>query len=236
MNVKEKEEYIEAVGELEDIKTLEIVKNITNSQDEIRKTKKNIIKIEEDQERESERIIKEFGADIYSLRYKYGYNWGCYQNLAIHLIKMMVENKEMNKKFIDIGCGVGWFSDMLYFNVSRDIKGIDFSKLAILFHARRLYPAIEFEIVDIYDYDYAGCEVAIITEVLEHIDGDIELLDKLPKGCTVYATVPFEKERQDVTHVREYSIDSVTKKYGRLMKFKTVEKFEQYIVICGVIK
>lgn len=182
------------------------------------------------------KTIKEFNADIYGLRYKYGYNWGCYQNLAIHLIKMMVENKENDKKIIDIGCGVGWFTDMTYFNVSRNISGVDFSKIAIWFHARRLYPAIKFHIANIYDHDYTGCEVAILTEVLEHVDKDLDLLEKLPKGCTVYATIPFEKERQDITHVREYSIDSVTKRYGRVLEFKTVEKFEQYIVVCGVKK
>lgn len=179
---------------------------------------------------------KEYDSTIYNLRYKYGYNWGCYQNLSAKLIQIMTENKENGKKFIDIGCGVGWFTDMLYFNVSRDIKGIDFSKLAILFHARRLYPSVGFEIADIYEYDYTGYEVAVLTEVLEHIDKDIDLLKKLPQGCIVYATVPFEAERRDITHVREYSIDSIMKRYGDIMEFKLCEKFEQYIIIRGIIK
>ena len=180
--------------------------------------------------------IKEYGKDIYSIRYKYGYNWSCYQNLAVKLIQDMIKNKENDKKIIDIGCGIGWYTDMLYFNISRDIKGVDFSDIAILFHARRMYPAIDFDIADIYDYNYDGTEVAVLTEVLEHVEKDIELLSKLPKGCKVYATVPFEKERQDITHVREYSIDSTMKRYGDIMEFKTCEKFEQYIIICGVIK
>jgi 2-polyprenyl-3-methyl-5-hydroxy-6-metoxy-1,4-benzoquinol methylase len=179
---------------------------------------------------------KEFGSQIYNVRYKYGYNWGCYQKLALHLIQMMEKNVEKDKKVIDIGCGVGWFTDMCYFNISRDIKGIDFSKLAILFHANRMYPAIDFEIADIYEYDYTGCEVAILMEVLEHIDKDIELISRLPSGCIVYATVPFEKERMDMTHVREYSINSTMERYGELLDFKTCEKFEQYIVIRGIRK
>jgi SAM-dependent methyltransferase len=183
-----------------------------------------------------ETITKEFDSTIYNIRYKYGYNWGCYHNLAKHLIQKMADNKENGKKFIDIGCGVGWFSDMVYFNISKDMTGVDFSALAIQFHAKRMYPAIKFDIADIYDYKYDGYEVAILTEVLEHIDKDIELLSKIPVGCTVYATVPFEKERQDITHVREYSIDSVTKRYGDILEFKTCEKFEQYIVIVGVRK
>ncbi len=180
--------------------------------------------------------MKEYGQDIYSIRYKYGYNWGCYQKLAMHIIKMMSENKEHGKKIIDVGCGIGWFTDMLYFNISRNILGIDFSKLAIWFHARRMYPAIPFTIGDIYDYDYTGCDIAVLTEVLEHIDKDIELLSKLPKGCIVYATVPFEKERVDITHVREYSINSATERYKNILDFKTCEKFEQYILIRGVVK
>ena len=157
-----------------------------------------------------------FNQDIYNIRYKYGYNWSCYSELANHIIRVMSENKEHGKKTIDVGCGIGWFTDMYYFNISRDVKGIDFSTLAILFHARRMYPAIEFEIADIFKYDYTGYELAILMEVLEHIDDDVGLIEKLPKGCTVYATVPFEKERMDITHVREYSINSVTERYGKI--------------------
>lgn len=180
------------------------------------------------------KTIKEYGSEIYSLRYKYGYNWACYRNLSMNLIQKMVLNKDTNKKTIDIGCGIGWFTDMLYFNISRNIRGIDFSKLAIQFHAKRMYPAINFEIADIYEYDYSDYQVAILTEVLEHIDKDIELLTRLPKDCIIYATVPFEKERMDITHVREYDINSIMARYKEIIDFKTCEKFEQYIIIRGI--
>jgi 2-polyprenyl-3-methyl-5-hydroxy-6-metoxy-1,4-benzoquinol methylase len=176
---------------------------------------------------------KEYDSAIYNIRYKYGYNWSCYQNLSAKLVRMMIDNGEKDKKTIDIGCGVGWFTDMYYFNVSRDVKGIDFSELGIRFHAERMYPAIEFEIANIYDYDYTGNEVAIMMEVLEHVDNDKELISKLPEGCMLYATVPFEKDRQDITHVREYSIDETMKRYGDLLEFKACEKFENYIIIVG---
>ena len=74
---------------------------------------------------------------------------------------------------------------MVYFNVSRNISGVDFSDLAIDFHAKRMYPSIEFVKGDIYEYDYTGCEVAILTEVLEHVEKDIELLKRIPVGCAV---------------------------------------------------
>lgn len=183
-----------------------------------------------------ETAIQEFNSTIYNIRYKYGYNWACYQNLAFHLIKLMSENNEHNKNTIDVGCGVGWFTDMVYFNISRKIKGVDFSKLGIQFHAKRMYPAIDFDIANIYDYDYSGYDMAIMMEVLEHIEKDKELIAKLPQGCVLYATVPFEKDRQDMTHVREYSINSIMERYGDLLEVTTCEKFEQYIVIRGVRK
>ncbi len=179
---------------------------------------------------------KEAGQEVYSARYKYGYNWSEYQNLSKHLMQKMADNKEMNKKIIDIGCGIGWYTDILYFNISRDITGIDFSKLAILFHARRMYPSVEFIIGDIYTHDYTGYQVAVLTEVLEHINNDLALLDRLPKGCRIYATVPFEKERYDPTHVREYSISSTMERYRDVMEIQACEKFEQYIYIIGTIK
>lgn len=183
-----------------------------------------------------ETATKEFDCNIYDIRYKYGYNWGCYRNLAVHMIKRMEENKEHGKKIIDIGCGVGWFTDMMYFNISRDIRGVDFSDLGIKFHARRMYPAIQFDIENIYTYDYDGYQMAVFMEVLEHVDNDVELIDKLPTGCVVYATVPFEKDRQDMTHVREYSINSTLERYKDVLEFSICEKFEQFIIIRGVRK
>jgi 2-polyprenyl-3-methyl-5-hydroxy-6-metoxy-1,4-benzoquinol methylase len=179
---------------------------------------------------------KEYNNTIYDIRYKYGYNWACYQNLAVHMIDMMEKNNEYGKKTIDIGCGVGWFTDMMYFNVSRNIKGIDFSELAIKFHAIRSYPSIDFETANIYDYNYEGYEMAVLMEVLEHVDNDIGLISSLPQGCVLYATVPFEDKRRDMTHVREYSINSVMERYGELLELKTCEKFEDFIIIRGIRK
>lgn len=179
---------------------------------------------------------KEFGPDIYDMRYKYGYNWGCYITLGSNLITMAIEKGYKDKKTIDIGCGVGWFTDMYYMNVSRDIKGIDFSGKALDFHAKRMFPCIEFSEINIYNFDYTGYEVAIFMEVLEHIAEDKSLFSKLQKGCAVFCTVPFEKERQDITHVREYTISDVYKRYEDLLDIRECKKVDQYILFYGVKK
>ena len=179
---------------------------------------------------------KEFDQAIYNERYKYGYDWNDYNNLAVKVIQMCNETGAKGKPTIDIGCGVGWFTDMYYFNVSRDITGIDFSEKAILCHARRMYPSITFGIENIYEYDYNKYQVALLTEVLEHVEKDIELLSRLPQGCKVYATIPFESERRDITHVREYTLKGTHDRYGSVLDIERCEKFEQYIIIYGIRK
>lgn len=180
--------------------------------------------------------IKEQPANFYSARYFYGYDWNCYRTLAVKMIEIMKMTGCKDKKTLDVGTGIGWFADFYYFNVSRNVKGIDFSKRAIWFHAKKLYPAIEFECADIYNYDYTGYKVLMMMEVLEHIEKDIELITKFPQGSQIYATVPFEKERMDVSHVREYTLESAQKRYEKLIDIKMCIKFEQFIILWGVKK
>ena len=180
--------------------------------------------------------LTEFGANIYNDRYKYGYNWSVYQNLGKKVIECMLMTGCQHKNIIDIGCGMGWFTDSIYFQLSTKVKGIDFSRNAIKFHGPRLFPQIDFEQANIYSYDYKGYDVFVLMEVLEHIKDDKALLRRIPKGGMVYATVPFEDMRRDITHLREYSSQTVTDRYGQILDIKAKMRIENFIFFWGVRK
>ena len=180
--------------------------------------------------------IKEFNYEIYNDRYKYGYNWQIYLNLAKKLIEIMQFSDTRRKKLIDVGCGMGWFSDILYFNISKDIKAIDFSNIAVNFHAKRLYPQVDFEVANIYEYDYKGYEIAILMEVLEHLEKDIELLSKFDTGTQIFFTVPFENTRQDCTHVREYTHKMIDERFKDILDIKCNVRYENFIIVRGIKK
>lgn len=178
----------------------------------------------------------EAGREVYNSRYKYGYNWGCYTQLGNRLLEVMRMVGCADKKIIDIGCGVGWFTNEIYFNVSRNVRGIDFSDKAIDHYARLAYPSIEFYVADIYECDYSGYEVAVLTEVLEHLDRDKELLARLPKGCKVFATVPLDHMREDPTHRRIYQMDTIKERYGDILDVQLVSQQGQFIMFWGLRK
>jgi len=180
-------------------------------------------------------INTEKGFGFYNDRYKFGYEWSAYAKLAEEMISYMQVLGLKNQKILDIGCGVGWFTDYLFFNISKNIKGIDFSDKAIGFHAKRLYPSIKFEVADLYTYDYIGYDIFVAMEVMEHID-DLRLVKLLPKGTKIFFTVPYKKERMDIAHLREYSHDSIKERFKKHIDLKCNIQIGQFILCWGVIK
>lgn len=183
----------------------------------------------------SGQIRKELPAGYYNDAYKYQYDWRCYINLADNITKQMKLTGAQNKKIIDIGCGVGWFTDHLYFNVSRDITGIDFSEKGLL-HAKREFPCINFILANVYEFDYSGYEVALIMETLEHLENDKKVIEKLDKGCQVYASVPYLKERDCEAHVRIFDEKVIAERYGEYLDLKSIVQIESFIAFYGVRK
>lgn len=180
-------------------------------------------------------INLEKGFNFYNDRYKYGYEWSAYAKLSQEIINYMKVLGLENDRILDVGCGVGWFTDYLFFNISKNTKGFDFSDKAIQFHAKRLFPAVEFQVADLYKYDYSNFDAFVMMEVMEHID-DIKLLKLLPKGGKIFLTVPFEKQRKDISHLREYSHRSIKERYKNYIDMKCNIKIGQFIFIWGIKK
>lgn len=130
-----------------------------------------------------------------------------------------------NPKIIDIGCGPGQFANMLFDKGVTDYKGIDFSREAIamakernkLFaHAFNKDNALTSKI---FSNDY---NMVVLLEVLEHIENDLPILDKIKKDSTIIFSVPnFNSE----SHVRWFDTkDSIIRRYGNIVEVEDIQE------------
>lgn len=153
------------------------------------------------------------------------YSETIYFNLWEKVIKILKEKKLT--KIIDIGCGVGQFANALFDNGFTDYLGIDFSKSAIR-SAKILNKknCDKFYVQDISRTDIfeSGYDVAILLEVLEHVEKDLDIMMKIPKGKLVLFSVPNFDCAQ---HVRYFnSLSEVLKRYGKYIHVTYAEEFE----------
>ncbi len=119
------------------------------------------------------------------------------------------------RRVLDLGCGPGQFAEFLREHAGGiDYTGIDFSEVAIE-QARVRCPGYRFKVVslqqadDVRGLDY---DTAICTEVLEHVERDVALIESLPAGRYFVATVP---NYDSYGHLRHFkSAGEVAGRYG----------------------
>lgn len=122
---------------------------------------------------------------------------------------------------LEIGCGTGQLAELLRDSGIRHYTGFDFSSAAVGLARERL-PDMQFHVADARKSPLLLIEVDVVvcTEVLEHITEDIEVIERIPSGTRLIATVPdFDSE----THVRWFpSATQVERRYGTLFSSLTV--------------
>lgn len=128
-------------------------------------------------------------------------------------------------RVIDLGCGTGHFAELLNKEIPQlSYNGIDFSKVAIEKARERCpYVGYAFEQKDILTYEFqqsSNPTLYICSEVLEHIEGDVELIKNLPEGAPIILTVP---DFDDPGHVRKFTgIFEVVDRYRNLIDIDSV--------------
>lgn len=142
---------------------------------------------------------------------------------------------------IDIGCGAGQFALFLRDKGLRKYVGIDFSRERIR-HAQQVCPDFTFIVADVFetnvlavnDYDTVVC-----LEFLEHVDRDLETLERIRKGTRFLGTVP---NFPYSSHVRHFNNPrEVEERYGKKFQDFSVEthlqndKGAEFFLIDGVI-
>lgn len=135
------------------------------------------------------------------------------------VLSLMPEDRDV--RICDIACGTGRMAQLLWQNGYHNYVGFDFS-LERIKEARRYVPDAVFHHLDVFSDEtktiYQNAEIAIITETLEHIERDLELLESLPKGLQVIGSVP---NFDSAAHVRMFSgPQAVLDRYASLVQLE----------------
>jgi len=129
-------------------------------------------------------------------------------------------------KILDLGCGPGQFANMLFDRGFKNYVGIDFSTVAIEMAQKRV-PFFTFITDDLNNVNfrkYAGFKF-VSTECFEHVENDLQLLEKLPKGSDILFSVPNYMAKY---HVRKFPNQKFIKKYYRSVL--NVNKITTFVV------
>lgn len=108
------------------------------------------------------------------------------------------------RRVLDLGCGSGQLASMLYESKwGGSYTGIDFSPARVA-AAQERCPEGQFEVQDLRLLSAESLaqrepHVIVLTEVLEHLENDLELLSRLPSGVLLILSVP---TRDSASHVR----------------------------------
>lgn len=122
--------------------------------------------------------------------------------------------KSGNESVLEVGCGTGQLAQLLLDWGVGTYHGFDFSSVAVDV-ARAQAPAGVFEVADArttdlfesVPYDWVLC-----TEVLEHIEFDLEVIEKFRSGSSALCTVP---SFDYVSHLRHFkSATEVEERYA----------------------
>ena len=121
------------------------------------------------------------------------------------------------KRILDIGCGPGQVACLLRDSGVPEYTGLDFSTARIA-RARAICPEYQFVTADVFENDLLETypyDCVLMTEFLEHVERDIDVLKRVRPGTTVLATVPnFPAEG----HVRHFTgVTEVEGRYGSLL-------------------
>ncbi len=145
-------------------------------------------------------------------------------------------------QIVDIGCGTGRMAEALRRAGYTNYVGYDFSPRRIE-EARRYVPGFTFHVLDCFS-DEAKLlardgQVFVVTEVLEHIEGDREVISALLSQSLVIFSVP---NYDSAGHVRTYpSREAISERYGdlieldpsRFVPLPNTKRPEKIIFVCA---
>jgi tetratricopeptide (TPR) repeat protein len=147
-----------------------------------------------------------------------------YIDVWTYIVTLLKENSYTH--ILDLGCGPGQFAEFINKRLDNLLyTGIDFS-ISALSIAKKRCPNFAFinKTLPITNFAFIPqIDVVICTEVLEHIETDIDILKNIDKGRPIIASVP---NFDSFSHVRYFnSIDEVKQRYSFLFKDLSIKPF-----------
>ena len=177
-------------------------------------------------------------ATYYDLAYKTRPEYTCHYSESYYypmwekVIDMLKTMKELD--ILELGCGTGQFAHMLEDRLTKKYRGIDFSKEAISIAFKKCKQRFwieDFKRIDKKDFAEYTCIMAL--EVLEHINNDIQIIDKIKTGTHFIFSVP---SFDDPAHVRYFRNENeVRNRYEDKIDIQRID-FIKRIFLCFGIK
>jgi len=143
---------------------------------------------------------------------------------------------------LDVGCGPGQFACVARDRGLKEYWGLDFSEKQIA-QAKVVCPEFKFFCEDAFVTDKFRAldyEAVVMTEVLEHVENDLQLLSRIKGGVRFLGSVPdFPFE----SHVRHFtSSEEVRTRYEHVFSSLSVDEFcanavgKRYFLLDGMLK
>ena len=180
---------------------------------------------------ESEPTMRQLGPDFYD-RIHLENDQGVAQTLYGALFRQVVDNiRERGAgAILEVGCGSGLLAKMILQEHASAFRGFDFSSEAIRNARARTGRPELFSVANAldprsYEYEY---DTIVCTEMLEHIDGDLEVIRLWREGTWCVCSVPnFDYPG----HVRFFNTtEEVLTRYGGLIDIKAIIKIPRPII------
>ena len=142
-------------------------------------------------------------------------------------INIALKNITDGESVLDVGCSLGVISILAKLNLRKsNVKAVDISRTQII-EFLHYFPEIvvSFDIDDIYNLE-SKADWIICTEVLEHLDNDVQALKNIHananKGLIISA--PNETIREDIAgHKRRYNKETFTKLLETVGDFEIID-------------
>lgn len=183
----------------------------------------------------NKKIKEEKDSKFYDDIFKKGGSRGQYfddpENVLLYPVwKKILDNISKDEKILDVGCGPGQFAQLAIKENKNYILGIDFSKEAIKM-AKKRNPNYQNRFIlgnavkdkTLYDIDY---DVAILCEVLEHVNEDLKIIDNIRKNKRLIISLPSYNAKG---HVRYFDNEkSIIDRYKNLIVIDSICKTKIY--------
>lgn len=135
------------------------------------------------------------------------------------LYEVVAELVPWGSAVVELGCGTGRLASLLLPR-ARSYVGLDFAP-KVLEEARRYVPNAAFASMDLRRGALPEGDTYVSCETLEHLDDDLGLLERIPRGALVVLSVPSFDSQSHVRHFPERGM--ARERYGQAIAIHHVE-------------